>query len=423
MKLNILSRTAGATLLAATALTAATAAYAEVDTARQIRVTPNGIIITPGSSIPRPGEIGIAHTNVHIFVPNGGRLPNSAPSGKYETPASLACVYGLTTFTSGCNPETLTTVATGGSKIVAIVDAFDDPTATNDITTYSKQFGLPPITKDNFAVVYATGTQPAQDPTGGWELEESLDIEMAHALAPGAMVILVEAKSNSTKNLLVAEATATKLVEAAGGGEVSNSWAGGESAGEEKYEADFAGTNVVYFASAGDSPGTGWPSVMSNVVSVGGTFIERDGNANYEGQEPWISTGGGLSKYVKTPAYQKKVTKIVGTQRGTPDIALDASPASGVWLYDTTPYNGSVLDWTVVGGTSVASPATAAIINNAGAFAATTSAELTTVYGNMKNKADFTDITGPCTNAKNGKAGKGYDLCTGVGTPLGLSGK
>ncbi len=420
MNLNNFSRHAAACLLAASGLTAAGSAFAQEDTMRQVRVTPYGIIITPGSSIPRANG---ANTNVHIFVPRGARLPSGAPSGKYETPASLACVYGLTTPVSGCNPETLKTVATGGSKIVAIVDAFDDPTAANDLSTYSTQFGLPPITADNFQVVYASGTKPAQDSTGGWELEESLDIEMAHALAPNAKVILVEAKSNSGKNLLVAEKVATKMLEAVGGGEVSNSWSGGETKTEEKYEADFAGTNVVYFASAGDRPGTGWPSVMSNVVSVGGTVIARDGNANYIGQSPWTATGGGLSKYVPTPSYQSKVTKIVGTARGTPDIALVAAPSSGVWVYDTTPYNGQVPNWTVLGGTSVSSPAVAAIVNNAGAFAASTVAELTTVYGNIKNKTEFTDIKGTCPNAANGKAGKGYDLCTGVGTPLGLKGK
>jgi kumamolisin len=186
-----------------------------------------GTVVIPVSSIARPEDAGVrAHTNIQLFFPAGVRAPASAPSGKYETPASLACVYGLTPLVTGCNPTTLTTVATTGSKAIAIVDAFDYPTAENDLSVYSAQFGLPAITKSNFQVVYAEGKKPKQDSSGGWELEEALDIDMAHAMAPNAQIFLVEAKNNSTKELFAAEAVAAKLVAAAGGGEVSNSWSG-----------------------------------------------------------------------------------------------------------------------------------------------------------------------------------------------------
>lgn len=388
---------------------------------QRIEAVPGGLIITPGSSLPQGA--GFMHTNVHIFVPNN-QPPSTMPSGRFENPASLACLYGLTAKVTGCNPETLKTVATGGAKIVAIVDAYDDPTAQNDLSVYSTQYGLPPITSQNFAVVYASGTKPGQDSTGGWEFEESLDIEMAHALAPNAMVVLVEAKSNSGNDLLAAEKVATKLVAAAGGGEVSNSWSGGEFAGEEKTESDFVGTNVVYFASAGDKPGTGWPSVLSNVVSVGGTDINRDSKGNFVSQTSWSSTGGGKSTYVLRPPYQNSVKTIVGTQRGTPDVALVADPATGVWVYDTTLYHGINLQWAVAGGTSVASPAIAGIINNAGKFAASTPAELTVAYAAAGHPAKWTYITsGTCPNDPSGQAMSGYDFCTGIGTPLGRKGK
>src|SRR2546422_10236220 len=161
-----------------------------------------------------------------------------------ETPASLGCVYFLvSTRVSGCNPLTATVNPAGGSKVIAIVDAFDDPNAATDLAKFSAQFGLPAA---NFSKVFASGTKPPQDPTGGWELEESLDIEWAHAMAPSARIILVEAASNSLTNLLAAETKAATLVAAAGGGEVSNSWGGGEFSGETSLDSHFIQSGVVF---------------------------------------------------------------------------------------------------------------------------------------------------------------------------------
>jgi kumamolisin len=408
-----------------TVTAALSVALAGPATAAEFRATKLGTIITPDSSITRPEDSGVqAQTFIHMFVPRDAPTGYPRPHGRFNNPASLACLYGLTPYVVGCNPETLTTVATGGSKVIAIVDAFDDPTATNDLGVYSQQYGLPPITADNFQVVYADGEKPKQDFTGDWEVEESLDIEMAHAMAPNAKVILVEAKSNHTGDLIAADKVAAGLVAAAGGGEVSNSWGESEFSDEEKFEKDFTGANVVFLASAGDNPGTWWPSVLTNVVSVGGTAVNRTKKGVFKNQTPWLYTGGGLSEYVKTPPYQSQVTKIVGTARGTPDVGLVADPETGIWVYDTTKFYGYVLHWSIWGGTSVSSPAVAGIINNAGAFNASTPAELTEIYANLGVQANFTAIPkGKCPNAKSGKASKGYDLCTGVGTPLGLSGK
>jgi subtilase family serine protease len=400
---------------------AATPEAVGTDTGAKVEITPAGTIITPTSGL---STGTIAHTDVKIFVPKGRHPDNTSPSGNYETPASLACVYGLTTQVVGCNPETLKTVATSGSKIVAIVDAFDDPTATNDLTVYSKQYGLPAITSSNFQVVYAGGSKPNQDSSGGWELEESLDIEMAHALAPNAKVILVEADSNSDAALLKAEKVAIQMVEAAGGGEVSNSWEGSEYSTESKQEGAFDGKNVVVFASSGDSNGTGSPSALPNVVAVGGTSINRSSGGKFISQTTWSSDGGGLSQYIARPSYQNAVKNIVGTQRGIPDIAAVANPQTGVWVYDTTPYGGRVLDWVVLGGTSVASPASAAMVNSAGTFNVSTKAELKEMYANLGNAKAFIDITkGACGNAPSGTASVGYDLCTGIGAPFGSIGK
>ncbi len=426
MKKSAQTRQIGASILALAASAAlAGTARADADIFARARVTPAGTIVTPGSSIARPQDRGrAAHTNVEIFVPRGAAMNASAPAGVFETPASLACVYGLTAAVTGCNPETLTTVATGGSKTIAIVDAFDYPTAAADLSAFSKQFGLPAITGSNFRVVYASGSVPPHDSTGDWEVEEALDIEMAHALAPGANIILVEAASNSYADLYAAEKTAGGLVAAAGGGEVSNSWGGNEFSNEEDYEKYFKAANVVFFASTGDTNGPEVPATLSNVVAVGGTSIVRTLAGDFQGQVTWSDTGGGKSLVVPLPSYQHGLKKVLGTVRGTPDVALDANPLTGVWIYDTTPYGGNVLNWTVIGGTSVASPAVAALVNNAGTFNVNTEAELKEIYTNRGNVAEFTDITsGSCPNAASGRASKRYDLCTGIGTPLGVVGK
>jgi kumamolisin len=194
-----------------------------------------GSIVIPSSSVENPGDRGKrAHTNIRMFVPAGGfKSPLSAAGGPpysgyfFETPASVACVYKLVTGIAGCNPTTVTANPTGGSKAIAIVDSFDDPNAASDLAYFSHQFGLPAA---SFQVVYANGTRPRSDL--GWELEESLDIEWSHAMAPKAKIYLVEAASNSVSDLFSAVQVASNLVAAAGGGEVSMSWSTGDFYGE-----------------------------------------------------------------------------------------------------------------------------------------------------------------------------------------------
>jgi subtilase family serine protease len=120
--------------------------------------------------------------------------------------------------------------------------------------------------------------------------------------------------------------------------------------------------------------------------------------------------------YVSRPAFQSTVAGTVGSQRGVPDIAADANPDTGVWTF----INSS---WYIVGGTSAASPLMAGIANAAGHFSASTSAELTAIYGNY-GTADFHDITrGTCGEYQYYSTSKGWDFCTGVGSPANLQGE
>jgi kumamolisin len=381
----------------------------------------SGKVFTPDSSIERPSDLGKrAHTNIRLFLPTKS-MKNAQPLGPpfagyaYESPASLACVYGLTKAVKGCDPNTVTLNPVGGAKMIAIVDAYDAPNAASDLAAFSTQFGLPAA---SFEVVYASGSKPPYD--AGWEIEESLDVQWSHAMAPDAKIVLVEAASNSFSDLMVAEDAASKMVNAAGGGEVSNSWGASEFSGETSYDPHFVKASVVFFASSGDSPGTSWPGTSPNVVSAGGTTVRRDpSTAMYISEVPWESAGGGLSSVEARPSYQSGISAIVGTSRGVPDLSFDANPITGVWVLDS---DGG--GWYIVGGTSVASPSLAGIINLAGSFAASSNAELSTIYGNLGVAADLRDIaSGYCGPYAGYSAVKGWDFCTGVGVDKGKKGK
>ncbi len=256
-----------------------------------------------------------------------------------------------------------------------------------------------------------SGTTPPPSSYGtGWDIEEDLDIEYAHAMAPNAQLFLVEA--SSTSDLINAEQIAAACVAGAGGGQVSNSWGGEEFKTETSFDKYFKATKVVYFASTGDDTYPSWPATSPDVVAVGGTTIASDGNSGqYEGQSSWypnpdafaegvtssyglpLGEGAGSSAYEAKPSYQSKVAKVVGSKRGIPDIVAVADPVTGVYIYNPYssifyPYTG----WTVVGGTSVASPMVAGIANLSGDFFASTDLFLTALYTAGTGKTPLTQF-------------------------------
>lgn len=395
-----------------------------------------GAVIIPRSSVAKPGDAGArAHTNYEVFMPKGV-TPDEAPpfpGYAFETPASLACIYHLVATVAGCNPNTVTANPRGGSRAIAIIDAYDDPWAGPDLAYFSDQFGIP-FSPSQLTVVYASGVQPSVDDTGDWELEESLDIEYAHAMAPKAHIYLVEANSNSLGDLLTAVSVGSSEIRCGeascpsggnGAGEVSMSWGTGEFAAETSLDSYFLGKGVVYVAATGDSPGTIWPSTSPNVVAAGGTTTARGpSSGNFLAEITWADAGGGLSAYEGRPSYQKAISYIVGSQRGVPDMSFDSNPVTGVWVWDSSNYETQQGGWFIVGGTSVATPSLAGVINVAGHFNASSAAELTLIYSNRSNTSDFRDIaTGPCGPYSGDNAFSGWDLCTGIGSSLGLTGK
>jgi len=376
--------------------------------------TAKGTIVAPPSTLVRgPGRL---HTPLYIFIPEEGIKPDAPPAGA-ETPASIACIYGVTPPTNGC-PRSGSPVATGGTKAIAVVDYGHNSTLQSDFNTFNTQYGLPAQT---LQFICSCSSCPSSDGSG-WDLETALDVEYSHAMAPNAQIIVSQFCSDPFQEVPGAETLAGQAVAAAGGGEVSNSFGyGGEFNGELGYDQYMNVPTVVYFTSAGDSGlGPDYPSVSPNTVSAGGTRIIRDSNGNFTGEEDcWNGSGGGISAYEPLPNYQLIIGNITGPKRGTPDWAADAAPNSGVAVYSTTGCGG----WCQVGGTSVSSPVLAGIVNEAGSFANHSASELQKTYSWYRTPGVYRKYFYDVTKGSNGAPAKlGWDECTGLGSPRNLAG-
>jgi kumamolisin len=367
-------------------------------------------IIYPASSIPVPGR---PHTN-YFFVDSDQRTP--APDPGDETPGSLACVYQLVSGPTGCPIATSTTVPNGGIGAIAIVDAGYYPTAQSDLDAFDAFYGIPATT-----ITQTWIPQTVRPPVySDWEVEEALDIEWAHAMAPHAKLFLVVSalcttpQCNTDPNWATVQ-YAGKLVAENGGGVVSMSFGDAEIPQEINFDTSFSSQGVVYFASSGDSGigVSGYPAASPNVVSVGGTYFNRDGNGNFINEQYATGGGGGdISPYEPRPSYQSGIASIVGAHRGYPDVASDFCCAA-IYL------EGS---WGSVGGTSWSSPTFAGIVNAAGSLQQSSRAELTMMYNELANPAayaaDFNDITTGDSRCK-----VGWDVCAGIGSPKTYAGK
>jgi subtilase family serine protease len=273
------------------------------------------------------------------------------PSGL--TPAQLTQAYGLDgiTFTSSSGA---TVKGDGTGETIALIEAYHDPTLASDLQTFDQAYNLPNPPLD---VVNLGGS--TSNPS--WSLEESLDVEWAHAIAPGATIVVVEAKSQSLKALQAAINVAREVpvVDV-----ISMSLGIPESTyhGSVPLTTPPGHTGITFVAASGDNglaSGSDWPAVSPDVLAVGGTTLNTDGSGQYLGEVAWSGSGGGQSRFVLEPGYQRSVDS--SGKRGTPDVAFDGDPNTGVEVYQTSPYTG-LGSWQVVGGTSLGTPAWAAII-------------------------------------------------------------
>ncbi|HEU5117634.1 MAG TPA: S53 family peptidase, partial [Isosphaeraceae bacterium] len=257
----------------------------------------------------------------------GPLVANSTPPASAYTPTQIQQAYGFNQISFG------SVRGDGTGQTIAIVDAYDDPNIQADLNAFSAQFGLPSTT---ITRVDENGgaSLPSTDSTGGWELEEALDVEWAHAIAPGAKILLVEAASASDADLLPAVNYAASHANV-----VSLSWGGGEFSSETAYDGYFSHAGVAFVASSGDyGAPISWPAASPNVLAVGGTSLNLGSGNVYGSEAGWSGSGGGPSAYETQPAYQTGVVTQT-SRRANPDVAYNASPNTGFAVYDSFNYN------------------------------------------------------------------------------------
>lgn len=295
--------------------------------------------------------------------------------------------------------------SSGGVGTIAIIDAYDNPNVQSDFAVFSNQYGL---SNNNLEVHKMASSIPVD---AGWALEISLDVQWAHAIAPNAHILLVEAMSDSGNDLLSAVSYAAGRSDVVA---VSMSWGGAEFSRELNYDSYFTSSyGAAFFASSGDSgAGVMWPSCSPRVVGVGGTTLALNPDGTVASETGWSLSGGGISAFVTEPAYQidYNVPNASG-RRAVPDISYNADPASGMSVYHSLSYGGQS-GWFSVGGTSAGAPQWAAI-HSLGLTVSNSK-----LYQDAKSSSSlyFRDIVAGSNGAY--YAVPGYDLVTGLGSPI-----
>jgi len=312
--------------------------------------------------------------------------------------------------------------ATGGSgATVAVIDAYDLPSAESDLSVYRARFGLPACTTANgcFRKIDQRGgsAYPSVDPRHAWGPETAIDIQMVSAACPSCRILLVEADDAQLTNLGAAVQTAVQF----GAKYVTNSYGSVEAGDFSALEHYYDHPGVVVTASSGDGGyGTQFPADSRVVTAVGGTSLSRAGGTPRGWTESaWSGAGSGCSTYSPTPAWQ------TGTGCGTravSDVSAVADPLTGVAGYgptSTAPFSST---WQVFGGTSVSSPLIAAMY----AIAGTPTPGTYPASYPYAHRSALNDVTtgangSGCTPAAICTAGPGYDGPTGLGTPAGVA--
>jgi hypothetical protein len=354
-------------------------------------------------------------------------VPSPLPG--FLTPQDLHAAYAL--------PDES---APAAKQTVAVIDAFDDPTAEADLAVYDEQFGLPACTSANgcFAKVNGEGrASPLPAEQGEWAGEISIDVQMVHAICQQCHILLVEAADAELSQLSAAARAAIKL----GAKELSNSYASPEEPAIASFFEELGNAykhpGVVVTAASGDcgylngdcpakAATANFPADLPDVIAVGGTTLTQSG-------ETWTSTawpegGSGCSQIFAVPEWQRTAAGFAATGcqmgRSVADVAAVGDPKTGVDVFDSTPEgNGTPTGWTVFGGTSVSAPIVAAeyALAGGGQGAAQPAA---TLYAHAGDGADFFDVTsgsnGSCGSATSCRAVVGFDGPTGLGSPLGL---
>jgi subtilase family serine protease len=392
-------------------------------------------------------------------------------------PTSTDCqvYYGLTCYTPAqirraYNLEPLYAKGLDGTGMtMAIVVEFGSPTIRRDLALFDKAFGLPD--PPSFRILRPVGDIPPFDPHDdfvvGYAWETTLDVEWAHAIAPGANILLVETPEVTTSaGGFVNTADAERYVVDRGLADViSQSFGWSESlindkAGLSSLRAAYRNArtkHVTVVASSGDDgpvyyvsdggfylyPDVSWPASDPLVTGVGGLQLHLDDQGNRlrpdsvwnETNHPAAvadpptpeATGGGPSALFRRPAYQNGVQNVVGKARGVPDISLSAAIDGAVLLYASFPTVGP--GFVVEGGTSEAAPQLAGIVAIADQAAGHPIGQLNPLLYRLaaRHAPGIVDVTdgnntvqyrhgGTIHTAQGWEAVAGYDLASGLGT-------
>jgi subtilase family serine protease len=404
----------------------------------------------------------------HVLL--GGRFAQPPTTAQCEAQYQIAC-YGAPQIQQAYDMAPLYRAGLNGAgKTIVIVDSFGSPTIQSDLQTFDQGFGLaaPP----SFNIITPEGPVNQNDPAApGWAVETSLDVEWAHAMAPGANILLVETPVAETEGITgFPEIVAAEnyVIDHHLGDVITQSFGATEqtfSSPQQLYGQRSAFFNalahrVTVLASSGDTgaanyeldgtdlypfPAVGWPASDPLVTGVGGLELHLDNNGlrtqpdTVWNDPPSVCTSpcagsGGLSSVFDRPFYQDDVSHVVGSQRGVPDISLSAAVSGSVDVYLGFPGIGNGPGWYPVAGTSEASPLFSGLVAIADQAAHSDlgllnprlydlgdrrgSGIVDITRGN--NTVTFTEPSTGKTITVNGySAARGYDLASGLGTPDG----
>ena len=364
------------------------------------------------------------------------------------TPAQIRAAYNMPDLPApGAALTQAQAAALGAGQTIYLIDAFHDPYIAQELAAFNTRFGLPAcsvtvlgptramplagassegcelLVAASTAAGGISATAPAYD--YGWATEIALDVQWAHATAPLARLVLIEAQDSSLASLV----GAIKLANNMGPGVVSMSFGGKEGNWTDLLDSLFASDSMTYLAATGDhGPQVDWPAVAPRVLAVGGTSLRFSG-AGERIETSWSSTGGGFSAYTPTPGYQSAAVPGVGGKafRGVADVAMNADPATGQYVARIEP-GATQPVWISAAGTSLATAQWAGVLAVANAQRALGAkpplgAPHALLYESIASRpgdyfSAFSDVTagtnGVCSHCG---AATGYDTLTGLGTP------
>ncbi len=369
--------------------------------------------------------------------------------GTAYTPDQIRTVYGVTSLISRGY--------TGKGQTVVLIESYGSPTLQADLNAFDQQFGLPALTVKVMSPLGTADGNPTVAELTGWQGETTLDVETIHAIAPGAAITVLTSPVDETEGVaglpqflqLEQYAVSHHL-----GTIISQSWAASEvsldnAAGKAEiaqwdnfYHTATTTEGITFFGSSGDfgaadcvvadinnggcqqytsTQSISFPSGDPWVTAAGGTTLTING-ASFS-QTAWSGSNGGFSRFFAEPSYQLGLPAaqqgLLNHRRGTPDIASSADPGAGLAIYTAG-------TWSVVGGTSAASPLWAGITAIADQLAGHPlgflNAKLYKVEASSVGGQAFADITsGSNDNSQVGVQGYsatiGWDPVTGLGAP------